>query len=172
MVTKSAKLAENPIALNDVTPALTFRSAVTPSMSSVPRFTLAAPSLNFTATDVADTVANPPAVMLTVLSEACRAFVPSSLISSARLPPDADAEKTVPSDRLTDTLLATTSRRYTAGTAGGPTTAGVTSVLRNAKSPPMVTKSAKFAEKPIALNDVTPALTFRSAVTPSMSSVP
>src|SRR5688572_33238844 len=85
-------------------------------MSNVPRFTaLTASELYFTVTLSADTVAKPPAVMITELRLACSALLPSSLISSARLPPEADAVKTDPSDRLTVTLEATTSMRVDAG---------------------------------------------------------
>src|SRR6185436_14643680 len=140
--------------------------AVTPSMSSVPRLTALTPSeLYFTVTESAVTEAKPAAVMLTELRLACSALLPSSLITSARLPPDAVAVKTEPSDRLTETLEATTSMRVL---AGGPARV----VLRNAKSPPMCTKLAKSAWKLIALKETTPALTLRGAVTPSMSSVP
>src|SRR5687767_2841735 len=166
MCTKSAKSAWKLIALKETTTTPTQRGAVTPSMSSVPRLTaLTASELYFTVTLSADTVAKPPAVMITELRLACRALLPSSLISSARFPPEADAVKTLPSDRLTVTLEATTSMRVD---AGGPARV----VLRKAKSPPMCTKSAKSAWKLIALKETTPAPTLNGAVTPSMSSVP
>src|SRR5512132_2361117 len=168
MCTKLAKSAWKLIALKLTTPAPTFRAACTPSMSSVPRFTaLAESELYFTVTESADTVAkSPPAEMVTSARLACSALLPSSLISSARLPLDAVAEKTDPRLRLTVTLSATTSMRLT---AGGP---ALICVLRNAKSPPMCTKLAKSAWKLIALKLTTPAPTFRAACTPSMSSVP
>src|SRR5688572_29188645 len=166
MCTKSAKSAWKLIALKETTPALTLRGAVTPSMSSVPRFTaLTASELYFTVTESAVTEAKSAAVMATELRLACSALLPSSLIRRARLPPDADAVKTDPSDKLTETLEATTSMRVV---AGGPASV----VLRNAKSPPMCTKSAKSAWKLIALKETTPAPTLSGAVTPSMSSVP
>src|SRR5688572_12171296 len=166
MCTKSAKSAWKLIALKETTPALTLRGAVTPSMSSVPRFTaLTASELYFTVTESAVTEAKSAAGLAIELRLACSASLPSSLIRSARLPPDADAVKTDPSDKLTETLEATTSMRVV---AGGPASV----VLRNAKSPPMCTKSAKSAWKLIALKETTPAPTLSGAVTPSMSSVP
>src|SRR5262249_58650623 len=82
---------------------------------------------------------------------AWRGLLASSLISNARLPPEAVAVKAPPRLRLTWMLSATAPSLFSAGAR--VRTCG----LRKAKSPWMCTKLAKSARKLIALKETTPA---------------
>ena len=164
MCTKSAKSAWKLIALKETTPALTLNGAVTPSMSSVPRLTaLTASELYFTVTLSAVTVAKPGHDGHRAQRRLQR-LVAVFLDQQRQVAAEADAVKTLPSDRLTETLDATTS------IARGRGPAKV--VLRKAKSPPMCTKSGEVSLEVDRLEGDNPGIDAQRRVTPSMSSVP